>query len=82
MTFTEPEVRRIIGEKVDIAAKYEGIHKHDGEWCLGLELDDDDSEELAGEKMAYYANFVADIERNKIIDEQLRQMMKICGVNK
>ena len=79
MTFTEDEVRRIIGKPVDIAAKYEDVHQHDGEWCLGITLDDEESLEVVGARIEAHSNFVADVTRNKLRDEQLRQMMKICG---
>lgn len=79
MVFTEDEVRRIIGKPIDIQAKFENAHKHDDEWCIDLSLEDDESEELVGEKIAYHSNFIAAVTQNELRDEQLRRMKKICG---
>lgn len=82
MTFTEDEVTRIIGKKVDITAKFEEAHQHEGSWCANFSIDDDDSEEAVAYKLEHYANFVTAVTRNNVIDEQLSRMKKISGVVK
>ena len=82
LTFTEDEVRRIIGKPVDILAKYETAHQHGDQWCNDFSIDDDDSDEIVGEKIALQCNFAADVSCNGLRDEQLRRMMAISGVVK
>ena len=61
----------VIGkDDVDLAAKYED---YDGGEGIVTEIDDDESEELTGEKLAHLANFVADKTSNDLRAEQRKR---------
>ena len=77
--FSLEEVIAILGDSIDIQSKFEEAHKHDGDWCLGVTIDDDDSDEIVGEKMAHFANFVASCTNNDLIREQTKRLVNCAS---
>ena len=65
------DIIALVGKETDLSAKYEGNVKPDEEGNIGIltELDDHDSLEITGEKLATLANFAADKTKNEIIEE-------------
>ena len=56
-------LKEILGDKVDLASKYEAFDGADG---LHTCIEDDESEVILGEKLAHLANFVADKTTNEM----------------
>lgn len=71
--FSVEEVLHIIGYKVEIDGKYEDGDPHGA----SILIDDNDSEEVLGEKLAHYANKVGDISNNHLIEEQRNRLFRL-----
>lgn len=68
--FTFDEVYQIIGEKVDLVSKYET----DDLLGATLLIDDKDSEEMQEYRVAAYAQRVADVSTNGLVEEQRKRL--------
>lgn len=60
----------LVGKRTDLAAKYEGSYKPDADGNEGMltELDDHESADITGEKIATVANFAKDKTINETLD--------------
>lgn len=75
VSFTLEEVMVILGDAIDVCAKYETNEPED----LYFMLNEDESEELIGERLAHYANQAADVSKNWLLGEQKSRLIRLAS---
>ena len=71
--FAFEEVMFIIGQPIDVKAKYETDQPED----LFISIDPDESDDMTGERLAHYANQASDVSKNWLIDEQHKRLFEL-----
>ncbi len=81
MATVTQEIISLVGDPTDLAAKYENFKPdpETGDDGIMTSLDDNDSLEIAGEKLAQVANFVKDKTINEIIEKLQHELPVLFG---